>query len=212
VRLDAVDGQPTLKAAKIRAHAPAPPRSAFEMAAPSTKNVPLNPSEATRELLELLFELWPDCPLKLLVGDKAWDFSDLAEMCLVNYGVHLVAVQSKTQKNQERVLTNDQHKNLAGYRGDGTVLCRHHGTEMTFKGSEFGKRDGLKPGEASKLSEFRMRFTCEQCGKSYSISPKGFGATAAIGTSSPTTRATRSDSPSATRSGARTRLGATALR
>jgi hypothetical protein len=34
---------PTLQEARISAHAPAPPRSALEIAAPSTKNVPLNP-------------------------------------------------------------------------------------------------------------------------------------------------------------------------
>lgn len=46
-------------------------------------------------------------------------------------------------KAGELQLTIDQHKNIGGYRGDGTVVCRHHGTFITFKGSEFGKRDGL---------------------------------------------------------------------
>lgn len=139
------------------------------------RNAALPEVDATQKLLELLYELWPDCPLKVMIGDKAWDHSDLAEMTLVKYGVHLISLQNDQQKVADRVLTIDQHKNIGGYKGDGTVVCRHHGTFMSFKGSEFGKRDGLKPGEASKLADFRLRFHCQDCGKSYSISPKGFG-------------------------------------
>jgi hypothetical protein len=138
------------------------------------RNAALDEVEATSELLDLLYELWPDCPLKTIVADKAWDESKLVETCLVNYGVHLVALQDERTAGQ-RTLTIDQHKNISGYYRDGRVVCRHHGEPMLFKGSEFAKRDGLMPGEPASRSEFRMRFLCEQCGKSYSISPKGFG-------------------------------------
>lgn len=129
-------------------------------------------ADALKELLFLLYELWPDCPLKLVIGDKAWDFREYAEICLRNYGIHLVAIQKDTNRASEKVLTLDEHKNISGFRGDGTALCRHHGKQMTLVGSEFASRAGLEPGDDSDISKFRTRYRCDDCGKVYSLPTK----------------------------------------
>lgn len=136
-------------------------------------------ADAIRELLDLLYELWPDCPLKYVVGDKAWDFSEYYRLCLTQYGVHLVAIQRDDNKERTRPINQADHKNVVEYTGRGEVWCRHHHDPkygpMTLAGHEFADRDGLAPGDTSDLSKFRVRYRCEHCAKTYSLPTRGIG-------------------------------------
>lgn len=143
-------------------------------------------SEATREadsirdLLELLFELWPDCPLKVITGDKAWDFEEYHRYCLTRYGVHLAIIQRDDNKAKVRAVDQVDHKHIVEYSGRGEVYCRHHHDKakygpMTLAGFEFAPRDGLKPGEVADLSKFRVRHHCPHCARTYSMPIRGTG-------------------------------------
>lgn len=137
-------------------------------------------ADAIRDLLELLYELWPDCPLKFIVGDKAWDFQEYYRFCLTQYGVHLVAIQRDDNAGLARPIDQVDHKNIVEYNGKGEVYCRHHHDKdkygaMALVGYEFAGRDGLEPGETSDLSKFRVRYRCEHCARTYSLPMRGAG-------------------------------------
>jgi hypothetical protein len=122
-------------------------------------------ADALKELLFLLYKLWPDCPLKVVIGDKAWDFAEYAKLCAFNYGIQLVAIQKDSNRDKERILDIKEHKHVSGYRGDGTVICRTHGIEMTFIGVEgITNRDGLEPGEDNVEANCKARYRCDACG------------------------------------------------
>jgi len=137
-------------------------------------------ADALQDLLKLLYEMWPDCPLKFVVGDKAWDFSEYYRQCLTQYGVHLVAVQRDDNNRLVRSVDQVDHKNIVEYTGRGEVYCRHHHDKtkygpMTLAGYEFADRDGLAPGDTADLSKFRVRYRCEHCAKTYSLPLRGTG-------------------------------------
>lgn len=47
-----------------------------------------SPKAALRFLLNDLYEKWgDDCPLEVIVADRAWDDAEAVEMCAINYGV-----------------------------------------------------------------------------------------------------------------------------
>jgi hypothetical protein len=137
---------------------------------------PAREAEALSELLVLLYELWPDCPLKFVVADKAWDLEEFHRICLTQFGVHLIAIQKDDHRRRVRKLDKVEHENIAKYNGRGEVFCRHHDFEpMTLAGYEFASRDGLMPGKASDFSKFRIRYRCRHCARTYSLPQRGLG-------------------------------------
>jgi hypothetical protein len=130
------------------------------------RNARYDEAQALKELLFLLFELWPDCPAQTLVGDGAWDERQWVEYCELNYGIHPIFRRGETRANAEHLLSHKQSKLLAGYDGRGIVRCREHDAELTYRGGTYGDRSGLPKGEPSNSSDFRVRFDCEHgCGR-----------------------------------------------
>lgn len=138
-------------------------------------------NEALRELLERLYEVWPDCPLQFVVADKAWDWEEWHRLCLTQYGVHLVSIQRSDHRDKvTRAVDQVDHKNIVEYNGRGEVWCRHHHDKSLYEplalvGYEFASRDGLAPGDTSDLSKFRVRYRCDHCARTYSLPQRGTG-------------------------------------
>jgi hypothetical protein len=130
------------------------------------------------ELLELLYQLWPDIPLKAIVADKLWDEHNAHEFCAVHYGVALVTPRKHSNwraggKDWGKTAKSEtEHKSLLRISGSGVAYCREHGQQLTFLGSEWPSREGLAPGEPHQKAaieehrkKFRSRWTGEgQCG------------------------------------------------
>ena len=117
----------------------------------------------------MLYELWPDCPLKTIVGDGAWDEEWAHELCEVNYGVHLVARRTDERRlNAEHSVSERESELIDYFDGLGDVFCRAHRKPLKYVGNGFPKNRaglGLAPGEAAPEPQFRLRFQCEHgCG------------------------------------------------
>lgn len=119
------------------------------------------------ELLRVLYELWPDCPLKTLVADAAWDDKWAHKLCELNYGVHLVARRTTKEEvvNAKHHVPERESELIDYFDGLGDVFCRAHHKPLKRLGNEFPKRDGLAPGEPAADAQFRLRLRCEDgCG------------------------------------------------
>jgi hypothetical protein len=126
----------------------------------------LDEARALEVLLPLLYELWPDCPLKTIVGDTAWDELWAHQLCEANYGVHLVASRTTRQDavNAKHSLPEREGKLIDHFDGLGRAFCVHR-KQLTYLGNSLPKRDGLAPGELAPEAQFRLRFRCEDgCG------------------------------------------------
>jgi hypothetical protein len=115
------------------------------------------------ELLRVLYELWPDCPMKTIVGDGAWDKDEWHELCERHYGLHLVASRtSDPRKLDAKHRLPERESELIDYfDGRGQVFCRAHNKPLSYLGNGFPKRNDLAPGEAAPEAQFRLRFRCE---------------------------------------------------
>jgi hypothetical protein len=70
------------------------------------------------ELLRLLYELWPDCPLTTIVADGAWDREEAYKLCEVNYGVHLTASRTnRIRLNARHNLDPRESKLIGSFNG-----------------------------------------------------------------------------------------------
>lgn len=115
-------------------------------------------------LLRDLYEYWPDCPAKVIIGDSAWDEDPWCRLAELDYGIHPVF----------RIHNEPRFPDVAGYSRDGSVkainpagqlVCRAHGLPLKFVGTEHGGRVGLYPGQSAKEGEFRVRGKCSKgCG------------------------------------------------
>jgi len=133
----------------------------------SLVNAKWDEAKQLRELLRVLYELWPDCPLTTIVGDGAWDEKWAHEVCEVGYGLHLVASRTidSTDLDAEHKLSEGESEVIDYFDGKGQAFCRDHKQPMKLLGNEAPKREGLVPGEASPESQFRLRFKCDSgCG------------------------------------------------
>jgi hypothetical protein len=124
-------------------------------------------AKTLHELLRVLYELWPDCPLKTIVSDGAWDEEDWHELCERNYGVHLVASRTTDERkiNAKHNVPERESQLIDYFDGRGQAFCRAHHQPLSYVGNGFPKRDGLAPGEATPEAQFRLRFHCKDgCG------------------------------------------------
>ena len=127
-------------------------------------------AKTLHELPRVLYELWPDCPLKTIVGDGAWDNEWAHELCEVNYGVHLVARRTTDPRmiNAKHDVEKRDSELIDYFDGLGRVFCRAHHKPLKYVGNGFPRERaelGLMPGEAAPEAQFRLRFYCEDgCG------------------------------------------------
>ncbi len=124
-------------------------------------------AKTLHELLRVLYELWPDCPLKTIVADGAWDEDWAHELCEMNYGVHLVARRTTKEVviNAKHFVSERESELIDYFDGLGQVFCRAHHKPLKRLGNEFPKRDDLAPGEPAADAQFRLRLRCEDgCG------------------------------------------------
>ena len=120
----------------------------------------INEHDLVDELLRLLFEIWPDAPVTALVGDSAYDIRETYELCELKYGIHLIAVRKPSHARHGWDVDAADSKRIHWFNGRGVTFCRKHKQPMKLVGYEFSKRDGLEPGESSKVGGFRVRAKC----------------------------------------------------
>jgi len=124
-----------------------------------------NEEKALKDLLRLLFEYWPDCPVETVVADALYDQEELCKICEVNYGIHPVFRQKPSNAAADKTLTRRESELLAGFTGTGRGVCRHCGEPSKYVGANVPGRDGLAPGDDAPENEFRLRFHCPHCDK-----------------------------------------------
>lgn len=113
-------------------------------------------AKALKELLYLLFEYWPDCPLRTIVADAAWDERWAYEYCETQ-GVHLVAARSRSKLAKTRWTELPENELIHSYDNLGRVRCRAHRKLPVYEGAESGKAQ-------------RLRFRClHGCGNHLSL-------------------------------------------
>jgi hypothetical protein len=116
-------------------------------------------AEALRELLDLLFRLWPDICPETLSSDKAYGFHGHAEMLERDYGIHPV-IPLRADKNRPNVKWEDTR---------GVPTCPAHGEMKLYQAEGFldsAQRlaEGLPPGQPMpKWRGARLRWECEVC-------------------------------------------------
>lgn len=111
--------------------------------------------KATRQLLEVLFRIWPECPARYLVGDSLYDHSDQFARDLENHwGIHPVFVPhgSRPRGRSE----NDEI--------DGVPFCAH-GLMKRSKDDDFEVglkrvRKGIPRGVDVGHRKARIRWSC----------------------------------------------------
>jgi hypothetical protein len=111
-------------------------------------------------LLDLLFELWPDCPIEYLVGDKAFAVDELHRELELRYAVHPI-VPLKTRDDTGHpwrasggTPTCSKHGLMRREPADGYFRANHRATERVRQGD-------LDPALARKA---RNRWVCGEPG------------------------------------------------
>lgn len=108
-------------------------------------------------LLELLFDLWPDCPIEYLIGDREFDVADLNDELEFRYGIHPVwPMRGSHAKDNQWVKT------------DGVPRCAHHGLmKLEWPENFFTPRrrlaEGIRLGDIDDgLKRARLRWRCTE--------------------------------------------------
>jgi hypothetical protein len=112
--------------------------------------------EAALELIEWLFQLWPECPIEVLVGDALYDGSKrLAEELVFGWAIHPVFCER-----------SDYGQLLAHRTTMGTPKCRHG--HMRLRGTE-GFPDPKDRGPNGRINDVitidpgaRIRWECSK--------------------------------------------------
>lgn len=121
-------------------------------------------SEDVRELMELLFRYWPECPLKYLVGDSEFDYSAYYEMLYQYYGIHGAFVTRKGNSRDHDVLfENGVPRHCSKRKGknhDGLMSLRLRGSHENWWDPEKRKERGYARGEFVPYANERIRWEC----------------------------------------------------
>jgi hypothetical protein len=123
---------------------------------------------ALRDLLALVFRLWPDLKIRSLVADAAWDEAEIVGYTMTRYGIPLIARRPRERQEWVTLLHPLRAELVSEIRGDGAVRCRKHGCTMIRNGYECG-RGNLPPGIRASETRFRVRQVCpiggDECGR-----------------------------------------------
>lgn len=121
--------------------------------------VPAQPKvDSVREIIELLFKHWPECPIKYLVGDSEFDVRAINEFLLAEYGIEGVFAQR-----------NNLGAHIHAHYVGGNPICRCNGTPMELTHREgfaqlFNRGPGGTPrGQRVSLKPARLRWRCSDC-------------------------------------------------
>lgn len=125
-------------------------------------------ARAIKELFWRLYELWPDCPMEIIVGDSAWDEEWACEFTELLYGVHGIFRLKPSSRAREYNLNGFDSEYMHRYTGEGLAFCRDHKAPLDIAGFQLGRRwtidpdtgarIPLAPGDPSRRSDFRVRF------------------------------------------------------
>jgi hypothetical protein len=126
-------------------------------------------SEVTllRELLPRLYELWPECPIETLVGDKAYGFQIICRELEQNFGIHPIFPLRRGHADPVvKTSAGISVKTVDGipHCHCGAMKPRH----QSFESRERRLKAGLLPGERdSSYYDARTRWTCARrlCGE-----------------------------------------------
>jgi hypothetical protein len=152
------------------------------LTSPFTLGLTLDDAKAVTEPWELrpilppIYEIWPDFPLEVIVGDKLYDVEEHHRWLEVHYGVHLCAVRKPSlAATGGRQITEKQYAGVACFTGEGLAFCRKHGdpddptTALLFERFEAPSRKEMKPGDPHHPGLFRTRLRCDDpvdpCGR-----------------------------------------------
>jgi hypothetical protein len=119
-------------------------------------------TQAARELLERLFELYPDLPAEYLIGDAAYDQKEFAWDCFFRWGLHPVFARGEGKpygKEHKYTLGN---KEYPGIDGVPTCKCGPMKLRDTDRFWDANRRAeaGIKRGELAPSLDARLRWTC----------------------------------------------------
>lgn len=140
-------------------------------------NADWDEAKALKELLFRLFELWPDAPVTMVVGDSAWNESWAYKLC-ADHGVHLIAHRTKHSLSGSLVkLTVSQSKSIGAIDRTGVAYCRRHNAKLDEHGNVVRDERGQVVYEYTKPLKYsscefgskRIRFICDHgpdpCGR-----------------------------------------------
>jgi hypothetical protein len=110
-------------------------------------------------LLRHLYDLWPDCPTKLIAADSAWDEDWAVKHCAVNYGIDLIARLHAKRAASRHLPPGRKGRGALAIDPAGRVICKHG--PLPLAGIDRPRRDGLAPGEPTPEREHRVRGLCD---------------------------------------------------
>lgn len=113
-------------------------------------------------LLRHLYELWPECPTKLIAADSAWDEDWAVKHCAVNYGIDLIARLHARRSANRHLPPGRKGRGAVAIDPEGRVICKHG--PLPLAGIDRPRRDGLAPGEPTPEREHRVRGLCDSHG------------------------------------------------
>lgn len=125
-------------------------------------------AEDLQAMLDKLFECWEDCPLKYVVGDSEFDFSEYYEMLYCHYGIHGAFVtRAGSSKQDEKYFVRGvprhcEHKE--GENHDGLMTLRKKGGRDGWQTPESRAALGVARGEYLPYMNERIRWECTCCG------------------------------------------------
>lgn len=109
-----------------------------------------------RELLELLLDAWPECPIKYLVGDSEFDSTEITRMCHEDFGI--VPVFDLRDQVKAEIA------NITDLGVPKCVRCRR-AMKLTHREKFWTIDDRIAAGKARReqveLTHARMRWECE---------------------------------------------------
>jgi len=116
--------------------------------------------EATLELLDLLFELWPDAPVKVLAGDSLFDSARFCDDLFFRYGIDPVFARGRAPSKKFDYVEGNAER--PGF--DGVPTCEHglmefHKREKWYDADR--RRDlGIPRGMPAPDRDARIRWKC----------------------------------------------------
>jgi hypothetical protein len=134
----------------------------------------VNEREAVLELLDRLFEIWPDCPIYAMAGDSAFDSTKFCDTLVFDYGIQPVFTRGPKYAasypwHQDTAVTEtveiDGVKHERLLKGINGIPCCDHGVMVRHKVDQFWDAprraaDSIKRGQPAPSRDARLRWKC----------------------------------------------------